>query len=743
LVDGVANQGVDDTEVFGEGDRGLAGRWISELELAERYMKPWRDKCEKIVARYTEQKGQVSGSKRRYAVLWANQETLKPTVYAKPPIPVVLRRFKDEDPVGRVASEVLERALIYAGDAYDFDGILKLARNDYLLVGRGQTRVRYVPTIEPADEEGESVTNVVEAEEYEAGEEGDQSETPAEQVTWESVICDHINYLDFGTNAAREPSEIRFVYFKAYMTRDQLKERFTKQSQSGKSIGDMVPLDWKPEGDDDKVNAEQFNKACVYEVWDKQERQVFWISRAYSVAPLDQRDDPLKLKDFFPCPMPMVATCGPESIIPIPDYEYFRDQAEEVDELTMRIGLLTDALRMVGIYAAHEDDKIANLFSKNNENKMIPVDNWAAFAERGGIKGLVEWVPVDMVIVVLKGMFEARKQLMDDVYQITGISDIMRGDTDPNETRGAQEIKQKNGSTRVKEKQKEVARFARDSLRLKAEIIASKFSIETLKAMTNIQLLTNMEKQQIGMQMQAYQQQVQAMQAAAQQQPPQGMPGAPPQQAQAPQQPPPPPVPQDKLQLMSKPSWEDVKGLLSNEGLRQFRIDVETDSTVEPDQMRDKQDATEFITAVGGMIAQSLPVVQAAPPMGQLVAEMIKYVARRFNAGREMEDTIDKVLDQIAQMPPQPPEQTGKSPEEIQAMREKTQADVQATQMDTQARHMEAQAELQHGQQEIQKEVVKGTLAQQTAQTTAQVEQKRLARVEQGRPPMPGNGSSH
>lgn len=740
MVEGVSNQGVDDTEVFGDGDRGLAGRWISELELAERYMKPWRDKCTKIVARYTEQKAGANVSKRRYAVLWANQETLKPAVYAKPPIPVVLRRFKDEDPVGRMASEVLERALIYAGDAYDFDGILKLARNDYLLVGRGQTRVRYVPTIEPADEEGESVTNVVEPEEYEADDDEQQVE-PAEKVTWESVICDHINYLDFGTNAAREPAEIRFVYFKAYMTRDQLKERFTKQSQSGKSIGEMVPLDWKPEGDDEKINSEQFNKACVYEVWDKQEREVLWISRAYSAAPLDQRDDPLKLKDFFPSPMPMVATCGPESIIPIPDYEYFRDQAEEVDELTMRIGLLTDALRMVGIYAAHEDDKIANVFAKNNENKMIPIDNWANFTTNGGIKGLVEWVPVDMVIEVLKGMFEARKQLMEDIYQITGISDIMRGDTDANETAAAQQLKSNWGSSRVKEKQKEIARFARDSLRLKAEIIASKFSIETLKAMTNIQLLTNMEKQQITMQMQAYQQQVQAAQQQQAQQQPQGtgMPGMAPQQQAPPQQPPPPPVPKDKLELMSKPSWEDVKGLLSNEGLRQFRIDVETDSTVEPDQMRDKQDATEFITAVGGMIAQSLPVVQAAPPMGQLVAEMIKYVARRFNAGREMEDTIDKVLDQIAQMPPQPPEQAGKSPEEIQAMNAKTQADVQSTQMDTQARHMEAQAELQHGQQEIQKEVVKGTLAQQTAQTTAQVEQKRLQRVEQGRPAVPGN----
>ena len=535
------------------------------------------------------------------------------------------------------------------------------------------------------------------------------------------------------------------------MTRAQLKERFTKKSKNGDSIGALVPLDWKPSGDDEKINSEQFNKGCVYEVWDKQDRKVLWISRAYSDAPLDERDDPLGLKDFFPCPTPMLATCGPESIIPIPDYEYFRDQAEEVDELTMRIGLLTDGLRMVGIYPAHEDDKIANLFSKNNENKMIPIDNWGAFTSNGGLKELVQWVPVDMVITTLKAMFETRKALMDDIYQITGISDIMRGDTDPNETKGAQELKSSWGSSRVKEKQKEIARFARDSLRLKAEIIASKFSIETLKAMTNIQLLTNMEKQQISMQMQAYQQQVQAAQQAqqaqqaAQQPQPGAMPGVPPPPQAPPPQPPPPPVPQDKLALMQKPSWEDVQGLLQNEGLRQFRIDVETDSTVEPNRSLDKQDATEFISAVGGMIAQSLPVVQAAPPMGRLVAEMVKYAARRFNAGRELEDVIDQVLDQITQMPPQaPPDQQGKSPQEIQAENNKTQGSIIEAQIDAKADAQRGQVELMRGNQELQGQKIEA--AADMATTTAQVEAKRLQRVEQGLPAThakPANGGAH
>lgn len=723
--------GIEDIEVFGDGEAGKAARWISELELAERFQKAWHDKCKKIIARYTEEKSTASTGKRRFAVLWANQETLKPATYARPPTAVVLRRYKDADPVGRHASEVLERALNYTIDAYDFDGVMRLCRDDYLLCGRGISRVRYVPTIQavpgqPAqdDDAGESITNAVD-----------------EEVTWDSVICDHVNYLDYGTNAARSWDEVRFQYFIAYMTRDELKERFTKKSASGKTIGELVPLDWKPEGTDDKVNAEQFNKARVYEIWDKLTKKAIWISRSYAQAPLDERDDPLKLKDFFPAPKALMATCGPDSIIPIPDYEYFRDQAEEVDDLTMRIGLLADALRMIGLYAAQEDDKIANLFAKSNENKMIPVDNWAVFSEKGGVKGMIEWVPVDMVIQVLKGLFEARKQLIDDIYQITGISDIMRGDTDPNETKGAQELKSSWGSSRVREKQKALAVFARDSLRIKAEIIASRFSIDTLKAMTNVQLLTNQEKQQITMAMQVYQQQVQAMQQMAQQQAPPQMPGQPPAPQQPQQQPPPPPVPKDKLELMSKPSWEDVEALLKSEGLRQFRIDVESDSTVEPDQSRDKKEAVEFVTALGQLLAGSLPVVQAAPPMGRLVAEIAKYTARRFNAGRELEDVIEQVMDEIGQMPPQqPPDQKGKSPEEIQMERERTQQQGQDSQLDHQARMVEAQTELKRGEQEITTSIIDAKAQQAAAAETAKVNAQRLHRVEQGRLPTFNNG---
>lgn len=619
-------------------------RWISELELSEKAQEKWQACCREINRRYVERRTgdglpalRVSTG-RRFAVLWSNIQVLKPAVYAKMPVPVVTRRFKDEDPVGRLAGEVSERALIYSIDAYDFDWVMKQCRDSDLLFGRGQVRVRYVPHFAPlegqeAREEGEEQVTTNEA--------ADEATQTGERVAYEEVVCDYFDRLDFGTNVARNWAEVRFCWFRAYMTRAELMERF------GEEIGGQVPLDWKPEnGSDDQAKAEQFNKACVYEVWDKVDRKVRWISKSYPKGPLDEKDDPLGLSEFFPCPRPLLSTCGDDSTIPIPDYIFYQDQAEEVDELTVRIGVLIHALRMVGVYAGESKNELQLVFNPNGNpsNTLIPVDSWAAFKDKGGIGGVIEWVPIDMVVQCLTGCFETRKALLGDIYQITGISDIMRGETDPNETKGAQELKSSWGSSRVRERQKEIARFARDILRIKAEIIASKFGIDTYKAVTDIKLMTNEEKALAQQQLQVMQQQAQMQAQMAQTQ-----------GQQAPQAPP-PTLPPEIMRMLGEPSWEDVDALLKNKALRGFRIDVETDSTIEPDQAKSRQEAVEYATAIGGLISNAGPIVAAAPALMPWVGETAKMVARRFGAGRELEDILDKCIDAIEKMPPQKPE---------------------------------------------------------------------------------------
>jgi hypothetical protein len=615
-----------------------------------------------------------------------------------------------------VSSEVLERALTYSIDAQDFDAVLKLCRDDFLLYARGQGWVRYVPHMKsvqtpvsptPAegdtDSEGPEVSEDVSTYQDAAGKTYDAKDIKQDDkvgphivedvLDYEEVIADHVHYDDFIHPQVRTWQELPWAARRAFMTRDELIDRF------GEKIGKQVPLDWKPEdGTTTTGENDPDAKAAIYELWDKRTRKACWISKSYPQAYLDERDDPLELTDFWPFPRPMQGTTGTDTVIPVPDYVFYQDQAEEIDDLTAKIGRLEKGLKCVGFYAGSAGLDLSEMFGEG-ENKLVPIADWATLKGDGGVKGLIEWWPLNQVVSALDAMVKMRAQLIQDVYQITGIADILRGATDPDETATAQGLKANWGAVRVRDKQKEIARFARDLIRLMGQVIASRFSVQTLQKMTDMQMLeTVQQKQQIQQQIAMQQQAAQAQAAASAAPgmgpaPPTGAPGpgvgssgpgapphpnagppppaAPPQQAQpggpgapgpaggAPTPPPPPPVPFQIQRQLGNPTWEEVAQLLQDEATRQFRIDVETDSTIEPDEQQAKAAATEFIEALGHYISSVLPAVQAAPQMMPLLAETMKYLVRHFRAGRELEDIIDKLADSIANMPPQPPPQEG------------------------------------------------------------------------------------
>lgn len=626
--------------------------WVAELDTSEKWMRSYWDRCRRLQRRYRNDNatadGQPDTRARRYAILWSNVEVLKPAVYARCPTAVVSRRYKDSDKVGRYASEVLERALNFTIDQYDFDAIIKLARDDYLLQGRGQVWVRYEPHVGQPPE-GPSITN-----------DADDDDEP-EETGYAETECDHLNNADWGFNPAREWDEVTFVWRKAFLTRAECVQRF---GANGRKIG----LDWKPR--DDPASEESIRttakKACVYEIWDRTTATVYWVSRSYDGPGnvIESKPDWLKLDGFFPCPRPLMATTIDEQYIPIPDYTFYQDQAEEIDDLTARIGNLTDALRMVGWYAGENNIALQNVFSAT-QNELIAVTNWQALQDKGGFKGIVEWMPINMVMETIKGCIETRKQLIDDVYQITGISDIQRGDTDPNETATAQGIKASWGSARVREKQKELARFCRDILRIKSQIIATKYSPQMLQAMTDVTLPTD--------------QQLQALQMAKQQNIP---------------------IPPQLIGMETRPTWEQVTGLLHNDALRSFRIDVETDSTIEPNEAEQQAQKIQFVTALTTFVAQALPVMQQVPQLAPLGGETIKFLSRSFHVGREMEDVIESTFDQIGQMQPQQQQAQGMSQIEAQLKQQELQQKAQSEQQRAQIEGAKLQASAQESQQD-------------------------------------------
>jgi hypothetical protein len=172
------------------------------------------------------------------------------------------------------------------------------------------------------------------------------------------------------------------------------------------------------------------------------------------------------------------------------------------------------------------------------------------------------------------------------------------------------------------------------------------------------------------------------------------------------------------LELFAQPTWEEVQALLRDDALRSFRIDVETDSTVQPDENAAKMAFTEFTSAIVGLMSAAAGIVPSAPYTAPLFAEVLKQGARTFNVSRSMEDVIDKVFEQAEAAPPVQPQ--GPPPPDDTAL--------QVEQMKSQTAQMQAQIEQQRTQME-------GQLGQAELQLKGQELQVKAAAI--SRDPMP------
>lgn len=663
--------------------RDLHVYWVREIERYERKAAKFLRVGKKVLERYTAEKRDENSTTVQYNALWSNMQTLRPALYAKDPKPEVERRFKDKDPVGRVASDVLERCLSYCIQKTGFGDSMRQAVQDRLLPGRGVVWVRYVPTMAPMD--GEVPNDATQI----------TDDIPPEQVVWEDVIPEFVPWNDFGHTVARTWAEADAVWRIAYMDRKELCKRF------GDELGKQVPLDQQSDPSDNRsaqesIQTEDGKKATIYEIWDKRTKRAIWLQRGMQKV-LDVRDDPLKLEGFWPCPKALQATITSNSIIPVADYYIWSDQAGELDRLTQRIAMLTKAIKVVGVYDSSVP-ALQQLLNQGVENRLVPVDSFAAFAEKGGLVGAVQLLDVKMVADILLSLYDARDHVKQDLYEISGLSDLLRGASDPEETAAAQKIKAGFASVRLKDMQRDVQYFARDTLKIMGEIICEHFSLDTIKAMCGVELLTAQEKQQIQQQiaamqqhqqkMQMLQQQVQQAQQSGQQINPMMV-----EQAQMAIGPAPQPPDPKRMELMKQPSWDDVHGLLQDGAHRSFRIDIETDSTIAQDEQQERESRLEFASTMSELLQGAEKIVTTAPELALAIAETFMFVLRSYRVGRPTESAFQEAMDKLVAKAEQP--QPPKPEPSVQVAQIKAQSDQHQAQQNAQLEQQKQQGEQQ------------------------------------------------
>lgn len=625
---------------FGQGQASEVRRWLKELDLADEQEKEWRATGDKIWKRYRGQKRR----KNSFNILWSNTETLAPALFNTPPAPDVRRRFRDDDPVGKAVSQLLERCLEFQTDTEGFMSVIKQDVLDAILPGRGVSRIKYVPTFAPA------AVPTVQADGE--AQEGQSTETPEadETLAWEQCEVEHVQWDDFRRGPGKTWAEVQWVGFRHRMNKEELEELVSDQDEKVKAAVKAIPVD---NCADETIDKDQdlktvFGTVEVWELWCKEYRKVKYVTRAWRGGFLKELDDPLKLNDFFPNPRPLYAIADSASLVPTPLFEQYCEQAEELDSLSARINRIVNALKVRGVY----DATMAELgeLMRADDNKLIPMQNAAMWLEKGGIEKAIYWMPIEQAANVLKVLYENREQCKQVIYELSGIADVRRGNTDPNETLGAQRLKADFGNQRISGLRLEVQRYVRDVMRLMSELISEKFQPETLLRMSQMQIPTEQEIEQ-----KVAQTQVQAQQ-----------------QGQDPRQ---------ALQALGKrpTSLEQVMQVLKDDATRMFKIDVETDSMISATISEDMQGLREVLGGITEFIMGVGPAVQSGALPAEAVKEIVMTICRRSKMGSAVEDALDKIKE---------PQQQG-NPEAAKA-----QAAAQAAQVKAQSDQAIAQAKV-------------------------------------------------
>ena len=688
---------LDVTEAEEGGNKNLpsARHWLTEISIGKKYHegKFWKEAKDAEDAYIASDSGGIDEEEggREVQVFWANVQTLKPTVYNQAPKPDIRRRGASKDRIARASAQILENSTIASLDLYDFDYMAGMVTLDRLVAGRGVSRVYYDAAFDDASEEVKLTTKkgrLYDGEQqYQGGPESVKNagehfyyDKPYKKLSYERVECRYVHWKDFCHNKARNWSEVRWVGFRNYMTRDEVKKRFGKNiawELNYTAAPNQELKDEIPEGEQ-----QRYNKAKIWEIWDKTTRKVYWIAEGYAERALDVQDDPLGLREFFPCPRPLQGTVTSSDYLPRPDYAFYKDQCEVINQLTDRRAQLIDAIRVIVLTDKSEYATLENVFSDLATGPMIyPIENYINLQKKGGIQGAIQIFPLDVLVQALTEVDKAIAIEFQRLYEVAGIPDIMRGQTDPLETARAQKIKAQYSQRRVDALVRDVARYFKDVIALIAEVIAEQFEPATIHNLAGVE---SMQEQ------------------------------------------------------ITPEEFDACIELLRDDVTRNYKLEIETDSTIALDEQQEKEAANEYLSVVTPFMEKTAAVMQGSPALGPVMAEILMAVSRRYKWGRGLEETIESAMQQVQQQaqqamqaPPQPDPAVMKIQMESQAKQQQMQMEAQISQskmqMEAQIEQAKQQMEFQFRDRELQTKEVEAQAKVQREQfeSSAQVQKMR------------------
>lgn len=620
--------------------------WAEELENAQTpAWKKFQRRGDKVDKKFKDQRkdgnrddgDEIGALASKLNLYNSNITILMSMLYGRNPRVEVSRRFADaDDDVSRVAGMMLTRILNtdieVAGE--DMASVFRSGLQDRLIPGMGTARVQY-----QFDEETVVTAAIMHPE---TGEElaPEVSET---KITNEWTDILYTYWKDELWSPARTHAEITWKAYRSYLTPRKFKQRFPEVDVKKVAFNSYGPL-----AKDGTNKASRKKQVEVWEIWDKDRSKVFWFTEGVEEI-LDTQDDPLGLEGFFPSPPPMVANVTTSLFLPKSDYDIAADLYQQIDELETRIQLLTEACKLVGCYDEAQPE-IKRIFNEGVENDLIPVKNYKAFIEGGGLEGSIQWVPIKEVAEVIAILTEKQGQKIQQLQQVTGMSDVMRGAASARTERisaTADKLETQFGSIRIEALQNEFARWVNDTQSLKVEIISKHYQPYCIIQQSNIMATPDGKDQAL-------------IQAA--------------------------------VQLIKDP--EAAK----------WKITVRPETLAIADYAQLKQDRSEFLMGLAQFMQSAAPLLQLSPMALPTLLELLKWFLAGFRGSSEVEGILDKAITQFEKEPPKqdkPDPAVEKAKAEMQLKAQEHQQKMQQNQQEFQAEMSLRQQQMQQQQQEF------------------------------------------
>lgn len=626
-----------------------------------------------------------------FNMVYSNTETISPGLYNATPQISVANRYatqEDQNAINVAAAQAAERAGNYFADSNDgsyetFDDVARAAVFSALTVGQGQGRVRLF--------EEESETGVKQCISFEACE--------PDRFLW--AYCRRWTdcpRVAFGHDMIQEDFEEQFAEWIKENEREYKAFSWPKESasDSGKSKTNDTPV------------AMNEGALLIWEIHEHSTKTISFICDKFKESYLKIEPYQADLSTRFPCPMPLAfARKIRAGFVPIAPFEFYKEQFELLQVTVVRLNRVTDAIRVRGVFNG-QIGEIKTLLGDDKDNALIAAENIGAIIESGGLDKHIWFLPIDELIKVAEALMNQVGRIKQEIYEVTGISDIQRGASNPNETKGAQEIKNKWGVLRLKHMQRDVAVWCRDLFRIAVELAGERFSPDTWAAITQLPYPTAIAKKAATDaldQAAAAQQQYQALMQRLQQGPPpgQGLPpdgaggppeasglfnvnpsaatggGAPPGLPPPPQAPsvpgagspaagapigatgpagmgslpgpgamppppPPPPPPDPKaIEIAGLPDWDQIAARLHDQFLRDYSLDIETNSTVDLEATEDKENVADFMNGVGQFMAGITPLFEAGMLGANEIKMMLMEICKMYPFGRKISYALEKI----------------------------------------------------------------------------------------------------